>query len=76
MEFERRLNCKSAEWQMVDTSIILTTIDNADLELMIWHKQTITVGPYQYRRHIPAEVIDWAVISGEKQKFITAEVSA
>lgn len=74
MYFERRLNCDSAEWQSVDIQTILSIVDNADLDLMIWFKQTVIIGSYQYRRYIPSVITDWAVVSGEKQKFMPVEL--
>lgn len=60
MFFEARELRTDNEWEIIDTQIIIGILTNEQIDNMIWFKATIRRGDYEYRRHIPNYIKDWA----------------
>lgn len=60
MDFERCSRYGLDEWAIIDTDTLLKEVSNEQIDMMIFFKATVRLGDYQYRRHIPANIIDWA----------------
>lgn len=48
------------EWALIDTDEIQAKLSDQEIDRMIEQKATVRKGMEKYRRHIPAEIYDWA----------------
>lgn len=65
MEFERCMKCSDPQWEVIDHDTLLAQVSNDLIDMMIWFKAVVRVGIYEYRRHIPENIPDWAKINQE-----------
>lgn len=65
MVFERCERCLASEeeeWEEISHEILRQECTNEQIEMMIWNKAVVRSGRYKYRRQIPVEVVDWALV--------------
>jgi hypothetical protein len=69
MYFEHCYRCglEDGEWEEISHTVLLAECTDEQINMMIFEKATVRNGQHKYRRKIPEQIVDWAIVHSQLQ---------